>query len=400
MPALSVIIDRDRIEKVLCNIISNSFRYTPSGGYINISCTKRETDVLICVTDSGSGISKKDIDHVFDRFYTGDKSGRGTGIGLSLAKVVVEQHKGRIYIESEEDVGTSVYFTLLLGRGHFDYEKISSSAGFGGVYRPGLYDGDEPGPDKASVLIIEDADEMRLYLQDVLTKHFDVTACRNGLEAYSVALKNNFDCIVSDIMMPEMDGVEFCSKAKNDIMLSHVPIILLTAKDSTEDKIAAFGAGADDFISKPFEVSLLVARIDNLIKQRSNLKDIFNDRLSVTPSMVTITPVDEQFLQKCLQYLEQNMSDPAYNVENLCRDLAMSRPTVYKKIKSLTGLSVVAFIRSIRLKRAAQLLSQDGSSIKNIMYMVGFDNSSYFSACFKKEFGCTPNEYVSSHPSV
>lgn len=395
IPSLPVIMDRDRIEKVLCNIISNSFKYTPSGGYINITCVKRQDDVLLCITDSGSGISKEDMAHVFDRFYTGDKSGAGTGIGLSLVKAVVEQHKGRVWVESEEGCGTSVYFTLLLGNSHFEDEKIGCDTDFHGVYRPELYDGEDSATDKASVLVVEDSDEMRLYLQDALSMHFDVTSCPDGITAYDTALKNNFDCIVSDIMMPGMDGVEFCSRAKNDIMLSHVPIILLTAKGSTDDKIAAFEAGADDFISKPFEVPLLIARIDNLIKQRSSLKSMFNDHISVTPSMVSITPVDERFMQMCLQYVEQNISDPAYNVENLCRDLSMSRPAVYKKIKFLTGLSVVAFIRSIRLKRAAQLLSQDGSSIKNIMYMVGFDNSSYFSACFKKEFGCTPNEYVS-----
>lgn len=244
---------------------------------------------------------------------------------------------------------------------------------------------------------MEDDKDLREYLRDSLEQHFAVTACTNGAEAYDLAVSHDFDCIVSDIAMPVMDGVQLCKKVKRDILLSHIPIILLTAKDSVEEKISGFGAGADDYITKPFDMKLLITRINNMIKQRQDLKASFHKHLDVTPSMVTITSIDEQFMKRCLTLIEENIGDSDYNVENLCNDLSMSRPSVYKKIKSLTGLSVVAFIRSIRMKRAAQLLMQDGSSIKNVMYMVGFDNSSYFSTRFKKEFGCTPNEYVEQH---
>ena len=317
------------------------------------------------------------------------------------------KHSGKIWAESEVGKGTSILFTLPFGTDHFsDVELKQLSAGnrndpksYTVLREKEMADDDlysEDGQTDAmySILLAEDNTDMRGYLRESLEKQYNVTACANGLEAYNIAQQSDFDCIVSDVMMPGMDGIEFCRKAKNDITLSHIPIILLTAKDNVESKMEGYDVGADDYITKPFEMNLLLSRIGNLIAQRNALKVAFRKGVDIAPSTVTITPIDEQFMQKCLNLVEENIAEPSYNVERLCEDLSMSRPTVYKKIKSLTGLSVVAFIRSVRIKRAAQLLLQDGSSIKNIMYMVGFDNSSYFSARFKKEFGCTPAEYV------
>lgn len=395
---IPVWIDRSRIEKLLFNIIGNAFKFTPAGGTISVRCCLRNKDVMISITDSGIGIRPEVIPHVFERFYTGDESS-GSGIGLALAKAIVEQHHGDIWVESEMGKKTTFSFTVLLGDSHFNncrqsfmepYDSEDEISSYTTIKERNI-------SEDTSILIAEDDPDLREYLKESLEEHFAVTACSNGAEAYDLAVSHDFDCIVSDIAMPFMDGVELCMKAKSDILLSHIPIILLTARDSVEDKISGFGAGADDYITKPFDMKLLITRIDNVIKQRQSLKAKFHKHLAVEPSVVTITSIDEQFMKKCLALIEENISDSDYNVENLCNDLSMSRPTVYKKIKSLTGLSVVAFIRSIRMKRAAQLLLQDGSSIKNIMYMVGFDNSSYFSARFKKEFGCTPNEFVEKH---
>ena len=410
---IPVWIDRERIEKVLFNIIGNAFKFTAAGGIVIVKCQLRDKDVIVSISNNGKGILPEHLPHVFDRFYTSDENG-GSGIGLALAKAIVEQHSGRIWVESERDRLTSFHFTILLGDKHFTdksqsfkmpYETEDELSSYTvirekNIAEDNLYKGEFSPSGKASILIAEDDRDLREYLTEALGESFSVSACSNGAEAYEIAVNSDFDCIVSDIAMPVMDGVQFCIKAKKDILLSHIPIILLTAKDSVEDKISGYNAGADDYVTKPFDLKLLITRINNLIRQRQDLKVKFHSQISIAPSMVTISSVDEQFMQRCLTFIEENINDSDYNVENLCKDLSMSRPTVYKKIKSLTGLSVVAFIRSIRMKRAAQLLLQDGSSIKNVMYMVGFDNSSYFSARFKKEFGCTPNEFVEKHKTV
>lgn len=407
VPQIPVVIDRDRIEKLLFNIIGNAFKFTPNGGSISVRCHTRNEDTLVCVSDSGVGIEQADLPHIFERFYYDSSSENGSGIGLALAKAIVEQHRGKIWAESEPGKGTSIFFTLKFGSSHFNAEELKHFSpdrrndirSFTVLRDNELADDDLYGENEGAdtmyrVLLAEDNRDMREYLKESLDQHFNVTACKDGGEAFNLAQQNDFDCIVSDVMMPGTDGIELCRKAKTDITLSHIPIILLTAKDNLESKLEGYGVGADDYITKPFEMKILISRIENLIAQRNALKVAFRKGLDIAPSEVTITPIDEQFMQRCLSLIEANIGEPSYNVERLCDDLSMSRPTVYKKIKSLTGLSVVAFIRSIRIKRAAQLLLQDGSSIKNIMYMVGFDNSSYFSARFKKEFGCTPAEYV------
>jgi len=215
----------------------------------------------------------------------------------------------------------------------------------------------------------------------------------NGELAWKIALKKETDLIISDVMMPVMDGIELCSKIKNDIRLSHIPVILLTAKGEVEHKIEGYESGADEYISKPFNLKLLMVRINNIIRQRNELRVAFRKQIVVEPTKLTVTTLDEQLLKKCVELIEANIADPDFNVDELCRGVGLSRPAVYKKVKSLTGLSVVEFIRSIRLKRAAQLLAQDKSSISDVMYQVGFNNRSYFSLRFKEEFGCNPNEY-------
>jgi signal transduction histidine kinase/CheY-like chemotaxis protein/ligand-binding sensor domain-containing protein/AraC-like DNA-binding protein len=405
---MNVTIDRERIEKVLFNIIGNAFKYTGEGGTIKVACRRTEQGVTVEVGDDGPGIEQSEIGRVFEQFYQGEKSVEGgTGIGLALAKAIVEQHKGTIGVESETGKGAVFRFTLLSGISHFsESERATLSKQRTPVanYSTDLdtllrlqdtlsaENGESAG--KSSILVVEDSRELREYLKEALAPHFSVLAAENGKIALEMALDNDIELIVSDIMMPVMDGIELCRAVKGDIRLSHIPVVLLTAKGEVEHRIEGFESGADEYIPKPFEMKLLVARVNNLIRQRDRLREVFRKQITIEPSMVTVTPVDERFLQKCIGLVEANIQDSAFNVDDLCKGVGLSRPAVYKKIKSLTGLSVVEFIRSIRLKRAAQLLSQDASSIKNIMYMVGFDSSSYFSSRFRKEFGCTPNEYA------
>ncbi len=399
---IEAIIDKEKIEKVLFNIVGNAFKFTPMGGRITVSIHQNPDDVLISISDTGQGIRPEDISKVFTRFYVGENSPTGSGIGLALAKAIVEQHKGSIRVESSYNRGTCFSFRILLGDKHFSREELSSlgeweSGTYSSLQESLLAEGDSNlnfETQMDSVLVVEDNEDMRNYLTDVLCRQYHVSTATNGKEACKKAEKHEYSCIISDVMMPVMDGFQLCHAIKNNIQTSHIPVLLLTAKDAVEDKITGLNICADDYIQKPFDVALLIARIENLIKRYSEQRTAFNKEINYSPSMVTITPIDEQFMNSCMSLIEKNISDSSYNVESLCSDLSMSRPTVYRKIKYLTGLSAVAFIRSIRMKRAAQLLRQDASSIKSIMYMVGFENSSYFSAQFKKEFGCTPNEYV------
>jgi len=403
-PQIPVTIDREKLEKVIFNILGNAFKFTPEKGTIGVKCTVRNSDVVTCISDTGCGIEEKDIGRIFDRFYYGSNSAGGSGIGLALAKAIIEQHGGKIWAESEVGKGSSVFFTIPLSSGAATEEADLSSNDDGinsyaeirdeEIAEEKLYSGKRMAGRKYEILVVEDNDDLREYLRDSMASHFNTHACSNGMEAYQYVLDNDIDCVITDIMMPVMSGIELCRKIKNDGRTSHIPVILLSAKDGEESKIEGSEAGADEYLTKPFNMNLLVSRTEKIIAQRESLKSVFHKSIDISPSMVTITPLDEQFMQNCIKLIEDNISDASYTVENLCQDLSMSHTVVYKKIKSLTDLSVVAFIRSIRLKRAAQLLAQDGSSIKNVMYMVGFDNNSYFSARFKKEFGCTPAEYV------
>lgn len=411
---LEIWIDKEKIEKVLMNIIGNAFKYTKNGGEILVNCGEKDGKVIINIHDDGLGIKADDVNHIFERYYQGENSTQGgTGIGLALAKAIVEQHQGRIWVESEYNKGTNFYVELLLGKEQFDEEKVKVKLR-SEVQVPSVIPDVLEVPDvindmagdsllsgeKAVILVVDDNIEMLTYLEESLSNGFTVMTAVNGELAWKVTLKEEIDLIVSDVMMPVMDGIELCSKIKNDIRLSHIPVILLTAKGEVEHKIEGYESGADDYIPKPFNLKLLVVRINNIIRQRNDLRIAFRKQIVVEPTKLTVTTLDEQLLKKCMELIETNISDPDFNVDELCRGVGLSRPAVYKKVKSLTGLSVVEFIRSIRLKRAAQLLAQDNSSISDVMYKVGFNNRSYFSLRFKEEFGCNPNEYKAEESST
>lgn len=401
---IEVWIDKEKIEKVLMNIISNAFKYTKNGGEISIDCREKDNRVILHICDNGLGIKTDDVNHIFERYYQGENSTQGgTGIGLALAKAVIDQHKGRIWVESTYTKGTDFYVELLLGKDHFDNDKVKIQPKSITVTTSKTTEMSELGEhisldllsedEKPVVLVVDDNIEMLTYLEESLSNYFTVITAVNGELAWKIALKKETDLIISDVMMPVMDGIELCSKIKNDIRLSHIPVILLTAKGEVEHKIEGYESGADEYISKPFNLKLLMVRINNIIRQRNELRVAFRKQIVVEPTKLTVTTLDEQLLKKCVELIEANIADPDFNVDELCRGVGLSRPAVYKKVKSLTGLSVVEFIRSIRLKRAAQLLAQDKSSISDVMYQVGFNNRSYFSLRFKEEFGCNPNEY-------
>lgn len=401
---LMVFIDKNKMERVVVNLLSNAFKFTPEGGAVRLSCHSDGRYVTFSVEDNGAGIDNKDIQHIFDRFYQASNQSEstqsGTGIGLALSKYIVNHHKGEINVESKVNFGSKFTVRLLRGRGHFRQDQINTS------YRNSddltNYDSVQTAIDSISssgqkdstLLVVDDNDQLRRYLCELLSVKYNVISAENGMRAYEIAIAEQPDLILSDIVMPQMSGIEMCQRIKNNEATSHIAVILLTARDLTSTEIDSWKVGADGFITKPFNAAVLVSRIDNLISSRARMRKMFKTTINVNPSEVTIMTSDEKFLNKCLKAVEENLDDPAFSVEDLSASVGVSKAQLYRKLSSLTGLSSIQFIRSIRLKRAAQLLLQDSSSVSNVMYMVGFNNLSYFSKLFKEEFGCMPKDYA------
>lgn len=412
-PKVLLWFDRDQLEKVLFNLLSNAFKYTTESGTVSIFCRllPNQKELKVSVFNSGPEIPEEDLAHLFDRFYQSRKlKSKGTGIGLSIAKSVIKQHKGKIWVENVTGNGVQFNFSLPLGKQHFSREDIIE--GFKNsedisIYRKSVQLGEfspnvsagESSKSAYRLLVVEDNQELRKYLTDNLKKHYEVIEAEDGQEALDMAIAYPPDLVLSDVMMPRMDGVTLCQKLKSNPVTSHIPIILLTARTSLIHKINSFETGADEYLTKPFSLKLLLTRIHNLLESRENLKKIFKSTFSLEPSKVTVTSLDEALLKKCIGVVEDYIDDSDLNVEKLCHEVGVSRPQLYRKLKSLTGMSINQFIRSIRLKRAAQLLSQDASSIKEVMYKVGFLNSSYFTRAFKEEFNCTPKAFYEQSKS-
>ena len=400
-------VDKEKFEKVIVNLLSNALKFTSENGYIRISCEETEFNFIICVEDSGDGIVKADLEKVFDRFYQSSNIGTrgGTGIGLSLARYIVEQHKGKIWVDSEPGKGAKFYIQLLKGRAHFEEGEIlerqqDSSDGIQyEVLEEDILKEEEASEvgvqmyKDATILIAEDNGALCTYLKQVLDKEYTVITAPDGQTAYETALTELPDLIITDIVMPGMTGIELCDKIKTNINTSHTPVLILTARDMLSYEIEGYATGADAYVTKPFSLKLLRTRIKNLILSRRCMKEMFRTQLILEPSEITVSTSDERLLSKCLEVVEMNMHNPEFGVNELGREVGISRPQLYRKIKSLTGLSAVQFIRSIRLKRAAQILAKDNSSVSEVMYSVGINNLSYFSKIFKEEFGYLPKQF-------
>lgn len=414
--------DAEKLEKIVYNLLSNAFKFTPEGGEITVAVGNGSSSgsgsLEFLVGDSGIGIPPEQIEHIFDRFYrasdalTGEQG--GTGIGLALAKEFVELHHGKIRVES--DVGKGSTFTVLLplGREHLSDDEIVESEDAdrrkeddtkqpASVEQQTMTDQQFVLPDTASVLpspasqdsilIVEDNDDMRRYLRNSLIPDFEIVEAENGEAGYQVACKKTPDLIVSDVMMPIMDGFALCEKLKTDQRTSHIPVILLTARAGQEDKLEGLETGADDYLTKPFDARELQIRVKNLIEQRQRLRERFSREITVQPKDITVTSIDEKFLQQALDTVEANISDSDFQIDQFCHAIGMSRSTLNRKLRALTGLSTNGFIRTLRLKRAAQLLEQKSATIVEIAYEVGFNNPSYFAECFRQQFGKPPSEW-------
>ena len=388
--------DQDKIYKVMNNLLSNAYKFTPEYGEISIQLSEGEENFLfIKISDTGIGISEENLPHIFDRFYqisSKQCENTGSGIGLHLAKEYINLLHGKIEVTSIANRGTT--FTICLPTNLHPQEKMAAKED---VQENNENDSSSISPNKPIILLVEDNTEFRNFLKEELNKWYQVIEAKEGLEGEKIAIERDPNLIISDVMMPIMNGIELCKRLKNNIQTSHIPIILLTARISDEDKMTGYEAGADSYLSKPFNFDILLTRIRKLIEQQENRKATFHRSIEVSPSSITITSLDEKLVQKALHCVEENMENPEYSVEKLAADIGMTRMSLYRKLQSITGQTPTEFIRSIRLKRAAQLLQNYQLSIVEITDMVGFNTPRYFTKCFKETFGILPSEYSNAH---
>ena len=412
--------DREQLEKVFFNLLVNAFKFTPVGGRICLMAEQKDNRIIITVTDNGRGIAPEFLSNLFTSFFQVADHGvqnTGYGIGLALSKKIVELHKGTISVESEPSAevgeGKTIFsVTLIQGNQHFEPaeyfkspETIENAAGPEGqqqlpvqIMAQSLT---ETGSEKPfTILIAEDNPELRTLILETFTPLYGVLYCDNGLNAWEIATEQIPDLIISDIMMPGMDGLMLCTRLKTDERTSHIPVVLLTAKSAQNDQIAGLETGADLYITKPFSIKTLELNVLNLLLARERLRQKFSQQ-KIVAGQDTITnesfvnTIDKEFLSKVIQLVDEHLEDPEFGVEKLARKVAMSPPILYKKIKAITDMSVNEFVKSLRLKKAAQLLQQTSVTVYEVALNVGYKDPKYFSREFKKQFGKTPSEYAS-----
>lgn len=404
--------DPVQMQKVIYNILSNAFKYTKEGGNIKVSFIQDENNVEIHIQDTGVGISKEYLDKIFDRFYQIDGDSTrltlGTGIGLALTKGIVELHHGKIHVESEVNVGSTFIISLPLGNAHFTEKEMARET----IDKASIPDDyvfreindiiinspqkEEPvaqtTEEQLKMLIVEDNEELSDMLEEIMSPFYQIHRASNGLEGLEITKEIQPDIIVSDVMMPVMSGKEMCHKIKNDINISHIPVILLTAQTSIEYTIEGYMFGADDYITKPFNSKLLILRCNNLIQSRKSLIEKY--RSTEYKSSIVVETADEQdkkLIEKTKTIIEQNFSNPDFNMDNLATELGMGRSKLYAKIKEITGLTPNEFTLKLKLDEGMKLLNEHAHlSISEIAYMLGFSSARYFSLCFKSFYGVAP----------
>lgn len=402
-------VDPDALEKILMNLLSNAFKYTPSGKNVRVILKRNDKNIDLQVQDDGPGIQKEKQKNLFTRFvsFNEDKSKPSTGIGLSMVKELSERHSAKVSVDSDAGKGSCFTVSFLSGFSHFGPEvEIVYVSAKQNETTPSTMDAgiivEQGNRNKKSgiqtVLIVEDDDELRNFLKIILIKTYLTLEASDGLKGFEMAAREHPDFIVSDIMMPGMDGIELLKKLKENLETSHIPIVLLSAKTTLESRLDGMSYGADDYITKPFSVPYFEARIANLLKQRKRLQDIYSSGLTsgmqeFDPKPFLITSHDEKLMMNVVEAIENNMDNSDFTVEDLGQAVGMSRSSFFNKVKGLTGLSPVEFIRDIRLKRAAQLLTTGELLIKEVAYMTGFTDSRYFGECFKTKYGMTPAEF-------
>ncbi len=440
-------IDREKFEQIMNNLLSNAFKFTGDGGSITLQVARSKTQdarlrtqdpghasrvtrhklqdaVIISVIDTGSGIDKDRLPYIFDRFYRAEESIRnhaeGTGVGLTLARELVKMHHGRISVESEVGKGTTFTVILPLGKDHLREDEISGKEVIE-TSRPTSVAGQPPAlsspemVEKVSeglrqktgnplLLIVEDNADMRIYIREYFEEEYRILEAVDGLDGFEKVISTIPDIIISDVMMPGMDGNEFCRKVKSDERTCHIPVILLTARASSEDKIEGLETGADDYLAKPFDKKELGVRVKNLVMQRQRLRekfiaDFWNEKRIPTLMIPSsgLSDMDKKFLKRSLDVINKHLSEPDFNVNSFSKEMAMSRQALHRKIRALIGQSASEFLRFVRLNKAAEMLVHKSGTVSEIAYDVGFSSQSYFTRSFRKLFGQSPSTYMSDH---
>ena len=409
--SLPVAHDAAQLENVITNLLANAFKFTPDGGTIHLQAETVSVDnqpvVQITLDDSGSGIAADQRDHVFERFYQGAASSvdgqPGTGVGLSLVKEMVLLHHGSIHIEPKPEQGTR--FVVRLPLAAIDSLTALPDAPIEAANNHLIPVAQQPldtkelaptiaGDDERPLLlIVEDNEDVRTFISNQMQRHYRVLESQNGRLGLQAAQENMPDLIISDLMMPDMNGIDLCHQIKTDERTSHIPFLLLTALSAQDKRLTGLETGADDYLTKPFDSRELLVRTQNLIASRRLLHERFSREIRVQPKDITVTSADEKFLLRVISVVEASLSNADFTPDQFGREVGLSRMQLHRKLVALTGQSSGDFIRIMRLKRAAQLLEGQAGNVSEIAYDVGFNTMSYFSKCFREQFGVSPNEY-------
>ncbi|WP_323026745.1 two-component regulator propeller domain-containing protein [Gelidibacter japonicus] len=414
--------DNIDLKKVIYNLLSNAFKFTPKGGQVSISLSKvakmksnltAKEFLRLEVKDSGRGVPKENLKFIFDRFYQlgqDDTTRSGTGIGLALTKSIVELHHGKIKAKSNEGEGTTFIVLLPLGNAHLSETEMTSNQDTtsGSFYfnspnymikdlLPEDLDEDneelENNISEITILIVEDNVEVRLFIKSIFELSYDILEAENGEMAIEIANNHRVDLIISDVMMPKMDGIEMCHHIKSNILTSHIPVLLLTAKTSEDAQRQGYETGADAYITKPFDANILELKVNNLLMTRKRLIEKFRKDIILEPSKPKVTSPDEIFLQKAIALVEAHINDSEYSINDFVNEMGMSRSALYRKLKAVTDQSITEFIRTIKLKRAGQLILQTDLNISEIAFDLGFNDLKHFRKSFQILFDELPSEY-------
>jgi signal transduction histidine kinase/DNA-binding response OmpR family regulator len=410
--------DHDKLEKILVNVLSNAFKFTADNGQINVIISSRDSYdgmkqmkircLNLVIVDNGIGIPTEEMPFIFDKFYQTKSSAKianpGTGIGLSLTKGLVELHQGSIEAESTPDHETKFVILLPIDRQAYRDDEIHESPGVRvstdntNHVQPNDFSVNSTianeDQDRAHILIVEDNDELRKYISMELRQQFTVLEAKEGTEGLEIALERTPDLIISDILMPLKNGIELCREVKSNLKTSHIPFILLTAKSTVDDQVKGIATGADVYITKPFSIRVLLTHVNQIIESRQNLYSRFSQDVYLLPAKVATNEIDQAFLQKAIDYIIDNIQDSQLGVDSIAHLFNLSRMQVYRKIKALTGKSIVDFIRMVRIKQALKLMDTQKYTLSEIAYQTGFNSASYFTRCFKDQFGKAPSEYL------
>jgi DNA-binding response OmpR family regulator len=393
------------IEKIVTNILSNTFKHCPEHGICEFKVTRNADHVLISTKNTTENLSEVQIENLFTRFYQKDEYVEGAGVGLSLVKELIHLYHGNISANLEQDNIIHFLITLPIDRTSFNkdtivdlidtHQTINNHVSNKIDVTPDIFLETREDNELPILLVVEDHIEVRQFIMLALKHKYQIFEAEDGKQGTIKAIEIIPDIIISDIRMPICSGIELCNTLKNDERTSHIPIILLTAGIGEENELKGLRAGADYFITKPFNLRILETRIANLIEVRKALRSRYSQELILKPKDISITPTDEAFLNKIQQILDKHLSDPNFNTANFSKEIAMSRMQLHRKLLAYTGLSTSAFIRSQRLKQALHILKTSDITINEVAYSVGFNTPSYFIKCFKDVYNKTPAEYLS-----